>query len=47
MKSLLGLALIALTAAQEPKSAQDLLKDSIARAKEGKKRVLLTFGGAG
>jgi len=48
MKPLLALALVCLpAAAQEPKTAKDLLKESLAKAKEGKKRVLLTFGGAG
>jgi hypothetical protein len=34
-------------AAQESKTAREQLKESLAKAKEGKKRVLLTFGGAG
>jgi len=31
----------------EPKKAGDLLKEALKSAKEGKKRVLLTFGGPG
>jgi len=31
----------------EPKKAEELLKDALAQAKEGKKRVLLSFGSPG
>jgi hypothetical protein len=51
MKILLSFVLLSLPAAgqdkEEPKTAQDLLKEALATAKEGKKRVLLTFGSPG
>ena len=51
MKILLSLAILSLVPAQdrkeESKSAKDLLGEALQRAKEGKKRVLLTFGAPG
>lgn len=39
--------LLLLALAVQDKTAKDLLQDSLAQAKEGKKRVLLTFGAPG
>ncbi len=36
-----------LAVAPQEKTAQDLLKQAVQQAKEGKKRVLLTFGAPG
>jgi hypothetical protein len=54
MKLLISLALfcaplviLAQDKKDEPKQAKDLLADALSRAKEGKKRVLLTFGAPG
>ena len=51
MKLLLALAIGCLpgaaAATAQEKTANDLLQESLKQAKEGKKRVLLTFGAPG
>jgi hypothetical protein len=52
MKAALGLAFLLLGAVpqdskDDPKKAADLLKEALGQAKEGNKRVFLTFGSPG
>ncbi|MBI3857121.1 MAG: hypothetical protein HY293_15660 [Planctomycetes bacterium] len=44
---LLTILLLAALPVQETRNAEDLFKESLAKAKESKKKVFLTFGSPG